>query len=447
MDGRDLVRSVKAVGSRGAARGLRTVRAAWRRQRADARGLPRRGAERARVPGPCRRGAGAGRRRRPLRALRAAGRGRGERRGVLGLGRGRTRAVVRARGPAARAGPAGRAGAGQGRRLAGGVRAGDGRRVAARRGGGAHAGRGAAAAGAAAALVGAGRTGGAARWVQRSEVAGRRAVLRAGRPGVGAAAAGRHVPAVEHRSRAAFGPGDDPLYLTMPVQLVVADAGTHLVFHDTTWDGTVTLREGEEGAGSGHDRRGRRELRMDGGPLRCWVMAGTPARVLRAWAALTGAPALPPAWALGHQHAAVGLRRRAGGAADRRRATGSGACRWPRCTWTSTTSTAHRVFTVDRERFPNLPRLAEDLRAGRGAAGVDRRPGGARRSRATPCSTAGRATDAFVRDARGAARARRGRRPGESVYPGLHRPACAAVVGRAVRGAARAGLRRGSGTT
>lgn len=48
MDGRDLVRSVKMVGS---VRGLRSVRASWRRRSADARALPRRGAERARVPG------------------------------------------------------------------------------------------------------------------------------------------------------------------------------------------------------------------------------------------------------------------------------------------------------------------------------------------------------------------------------------------------------------
>ncbi|KOG30793.1 hypothetical protein ADK34_11555, partial [Streptomyces viridochromogenes] len=48
MDGRGLVRSIKVFGS---AQGWRTVRAAWRRHRADACGLPARGAERARVPG------------------------------------------------------------------------------------------------------------------------------------------------------------------------------------------------------------------------------------------------------------------------------------------------------------------------------------------------------------------------------------------------------------
>ncbi|MEU1158953.1 glycosyl hydrolase, partial [Streptomyces sp. NPDC005918] len=51
MNGRDLVRSVKAVGMVGTAQGLRTVRSSWRRWRSDARALPRGGAERARVPG------------------------------------------------------------------------------------------------------------------------------------------------------------------------------------------------------------------------------------------------------------------------------------------------------------------------------------------------------------------------------------------------------------
>ncbi|MFD5624384.1 hypothetical protein ACFWJF_38935, partial [Streptomyces yangpuensis] len=48
MDGRDLVRAVKDIGTE---RGRRAWLSAWRRRRADAVGLPRRGAERARVPG------------------------------------------------------------------------------------------------------------------------------------------------------------------------------------------------------------------------------------------------------------------------------------------------------------------------------------------------------------------------------------------------------------
>src|SRR5690606_12525786 len=149
--------------------------------------------------------------------------------------------------------------------------------------------------------------GGPARWMQRPEVAADARFF-----GLGGRACGPRLRDGTYRlwntdPGRAFGPGDDPLHLTMPVQLVVADAGTHLVFHDNSWDGRVTLREGEEGEGSGHDRAGTSELRMDGGPLQSWVMQGTPARVLFAWASLTGAPALPPAWALVHHHARWGL--------------------------------------------------------------------------------------------------------------------------------------------
>lgn len=90
--------------------------------------------------------------------------------------------------------------------------------------------------------------------------------------------------------------------LAMPVQLVVADAGTHMVFHDNAAEGQVTVRRGLEGRGSGHDRPGHSQIRLAAGPLRYWVLAGPPARVLHGWAGLTGAPALPPGWALGYQH-------------------------------------------------------------------------------------------------------------------------------------------------
>ena len=241
-----------------------------------------------------------------------------------------------------------------------------------------------------------------------------------------------------------FGPGDDPLYITMPVQLVVADAATHLVFHDTSWDGTVTLREGEEGAGSGHDRAGTSELRMDGGPLRCWVMVGTPARVLLAWASLTGAPALPPAWALGHHHARWGfgseqeVRRIVAGYQERGLPLDA-------VHLDIDHYDAHQVFTVDQDRFPKLPVLAEELRRDgiRLVSIVD--PGGQ-----------GRAGQRRVRqrDGRGRLRAGRVRAAGAGGrlargggLPGLHARARAAGGGAA---STRSGSRRGSrasGTT
>ncbi|MDR3083143.1 MAG: glycosyl hydrolase [Streptomyces sp.] len=414
MDGRDLVRSVKAVGSGGAAQGLRTVRAAWRRRRADAAGLPRRGAERARVPGT-------------VQEVRPGPGG-----GVLRFARSELRITVAVNGAVFwgwdGAGPepsyalAGNSPEPDRRAVLEPDTDGGWRVVAERvtvvvsR----H--------GAIEVRTPGGVTlrrdlpprwwepvdGGGARWMQRSEVAPDARFF-----GLGGRAAGPRLVDGSYRlwntdPGRPFAPGDDPLYLTMPVQMVVADASTHLVFHDTSWDGTVTLCEGEEGAGSGHDRAGSCELRMDGGPLRCWVMVGTPARVLRVWASLTGTPALPPAWALGHHHARWGfgsereVRRIVAG--YRERGLPLDAVHLDIDHYDG-----HRVFTVDRDRFPNLPVLAEELRRDGirlvsivGPA-VKAEPGNA-------VYDSGCSEDAFVRDASG--RVVEGVVwPGEAVYP------------------------------
>lgn len=414
MDGRDLVRSVKVVGSTGAAQGLRTVRAAWRRRRADATGLPARGAERARVPGP----------------VRDAEPGPGG--GVIRFSRSELRITVAVNGavfwgwdgasPEPSYALAGRFPEPDPRAVLEPDKDGGWRVVAERvtvtvsR----H--------GAVEVRTPGGVTlrrdlpprwwepvgGGTARWMQRSEVAADARFF-----GLGGRASGPRLRNGTYRlwntdPGRAFGPGDDPLYITMPVQLVVADAATHLVFHDTSWVGTVTLREGEEGAGSGHDRAGASELRMDGGPLRCWVIVGTPARVLHAWVSLTGAPALPPEWALGHHHARWGfgseqeVRRIVAGYRERDLPLDA-------VHLDIDHYDEHQVFTVDHERFPKLPVLAEELRRDgiRLVSIVDpavkAEPGNA-------VYDSGTAEDAFVREASG--RLVRGVVwPGETVFP------------------------------
>ncbi|MET7494748.1 glycoside hydrolase family 31 protein [Streptomyces sp900116325] len=419
MNGRDLVRWVKTVGS---VQGLRMVRSAWRRQRADARALPRRGAERARVPG----------------LLVGAEPGPGG--GVVRFARSELYIRVAVGGavfwawdgaeplpsyalPGAAPEPDPRAvlepdkdGGWQvvSERLT---------LVVSRHG--------------AVELRTPGGVvlrrelpprwwepvaGGPARWVQRSEVPADARFF-----GLGGRASGPRLRDGVYElwntdPGGRFVPGDDPLSLTMPVQLVVSDAGTHLAFHDNTWAGRVTLREGEEGAGSGHDRPGLCEVRMDGGPLRCWVVAGTPARVLQGWTALTGAPALPPSWALGPQHARWGfgsereVRRIVAGYRDRG---------LPLSVLHLDIDhyDGHQVFTVDRGRFPDLPRLAKELREDgvRLVSIVDpavkAAPGNAVFAAGAALGGAG----AFVRDARG--RAVRGEVwPGECVYPDFTDP-------------------------
>ncbi|MEU8685724.1 glycoside hydrolase family 31 protein [Streptomyces sp. NPDC048611] len=427
MDGRDLVRSVRVIRAVGPAQGLRSVRAAWRARRADARALPRPGAERARVPGPARSaepqpGGGVIRFARSSLRVRVAAGGavfcgwdgaepepsyalagacpEVDARAVLepdteggwrvvservlvvvsrhGAVEVRTPggAVLRRELPPRWWDRAGEAGA-------------DGR-------------------------AGQPEVSGVSRWVQRSEVAADGRFF-----GLGGRAHGPRLRDGAYRlwntdPGGAFAPGDDPLSLTMPVQLVVADAGTHLVFHDNSFDGRVTLREGAEGAGSGHDRPGTSELRMDGGPLRYWVLAGTPARVLQVWTALTGAPALPPQWALGYQHARWGF----GGEAEVRRVVAGYQERELPLSAVHLDIDhfdRHRVFTVDKERYPDLPGLARDLRAD-GVRLVSIVDPAVKAEPGDAVYEGGAAADAFVQDARG--REVRGLVwPGESVYP------------------------------
>ncbi|GGN37832.1 glycoside hydrolase family 31 protein [Streptomyces fuscichromogenes] len=414
MDGRDLVRSVRVVGSGKAAQGLRTVRAAWRRKRIDAAGLPPRGAERARVPG----------------LVQGVEPGPGG--GVIRFSRSELRITVAVNGAVFwgwdGAGPepsyalAGRCPEPDPRAVLEPDTDGGWRVVAER------------------VTVSVSRHGavevctpggvmlrrdlpprwwepvggGAARWVQRSEVAADARFF-----GLGGRASGPRLRDGTYRlwntdPGHAFGPADDPLYITMPVQLVVADAAVHLVFHDTSWDGTVSLREGEEGAGSGHDRTGRCELRMDGGPLRCWVMAGTPARVLHAWASLTGAPALPPAWALGHHHARWGF----GSEEEVRRVVAGYQERGLPLDAVHLDIDhfdAHQVFTVDHERFPKLATLAEELRRD-GIRLVSIVDPAVKAEQGNAVHDSGVAIDAFVRDASG--RTVEGVVwPGETVFP------------------------------
>ncbi|MFI2436573.1 TIM-barrel domain-containing protein [Streptomyces sp. NPDC018693] len=414
MNGRDLVRSMKSLGAVGAAQGLRTVRAAWRRTRADAAALPPRGAERARVPG----------------LVREVEPGPGG--GVLRFSRSELRIVVAVNGAVFwgwdGAGPepsyalAGRCPEPDPRAVLEPDKDGGWRVVAERvtvivsR----H--------GAVEVLTPGGVSlrrdlpprwwepegGGPARWMQRSEVAADARFF-----GLGGRASGARLRDGAYRlwntdPGLAFGPGDDPLYITMPVQMVVADAGTHLAFYDNTWDGRVTLREGEEGAGSGHDRPGTSELRMDGGPLRCWVVVGTPARVLLAWASLTGPPALPPAWALGHHHARWGfgseqeVRRIVAG--YREHGLPLDAVHLDIDHYDD-----HQVFTVDQDRFPKLPVLAEELRR-EGIRLVSIVDPAVKAAPGNEVYDSGAAVDAFVRDASG--RSVRGVVwPGVSVYP------------------------------
>lgn len=262
-----------------------------------------------------------------------------------------------------------------------------------------------------------GEGGAGGRWAQRSQVAADARFF-----GLGGRACGARLRDGTYRlwntAPSAAAPPEAPLPVTMPVQLVVADAGTHLLFHDNSWDGRVVLAEGVEGRGSGHDRPGRCTVRMSGGPLRYWVLSGSPSRVLQGWSRLSGAPALPPRWALGHQHARPGedeaeLRATAREFADRGLPL--------RALHVDTRHhVGHRVFTVDRRRFPDVAGLAAELRA-EGVALVSAVGPAVTADPGDAVHTSGAAADAFVRDGRGR-RVRGVARPGAALFPDFTEP-------------------------
>ncbi|MET9963813.1 glycoside hydrolase family 31 protein [Streptomyces sp. NPDC006326] len=429
MNGRDLVRAVKEIGTE---RGRRAWRSALRHRRADALGLPRRGAERARVPGLLtgtepRPGGGVLRFTRSELLVRVTVGG-AVFWGWDGAGPGPSYAVV---GGGPEPDP----------RAVLEPDTGGGWRVVSERVTVAVSRHGAVEVRTPGGTVlrrelpprwwepadGAPDGPAEPRWRQRAEVPADARFF-----GLGGRAAGPRLRDGVYRlwntdPKGGFRPGDDPLYITMPVQLVVADAGTHLVFHDNPWDGRVLLREGEDGAGSGPDRPGSVELRMEGGPLRSWVLVGTPARVLQGWSGLTGAAAVPPEWALGYQHARWGF----GSAAEVRRVVSGYTSRGLALSAVHLDIDhyeGHRVFTVDEGRFPDLPGLAGDLRE-QGVRLVSIVDPAVKVDDALHAS--GRAVGprgAFVRDARGQ-EVRGEVWPGECVYPDFTDPAVRAWWG------------------
>ena len=193
----------------------------------------------------------------------------------------------------------------------------------------------------------------------------------------------------------------------------------------------MTLREGEEGAGlgarpAGHVRGadGRRSAALLGGGGHPGPGAAGLDGADRGARAAAALGARVPARALGLRRAS----RRCGGSSPgyRERELPLSALHLDIDHYDG-----HRVFTVDRERFPDLPGLAEELREDgvRLVSIVD--PAVKARAGERGVRRRARRADAFVRDAAG--RTVRGVVwPGECGLPGLHRSARCASGGAAL---------------
>ncbi len=146
-----------------------------------------------------------------------------------------------------------------------------------------------------------------------------------------------------------YGPEADPLYLTIPVHLVVAPGRAHLGFWENSHRGRVEVGD-------------QLTATFEGGALRTYLAAGRADVVLERYTTLTGHAEVPPRWALGYHQCRWGYKTEAD---IRAVVAGFREHDLP-------LSAVHldidymdryRVFTVDEVGFPDLGGLTADLDA------------------------------------------------------------------------------------
>jgi len=151
-----------------------------------------------------------------------------------------------------------------------------------------------------------------------------------------------------------FTQATDPLYKTIPFFMTVSDRGQAFgLFLDNTWRTTFDF---------GKTERDVLSISGEGGPVDYYVMAGpAPKDVLRQYAHLTGTPPLMPQWALGFQQSKWSYKSDAEVRAIANRLRSE---RLPSDViyMDIDYQDRSRPFTVNREAFPDLRKLAADLR-------------------------------------------------------------------------------------
>lgn len=165
-----------------------------------------------------------------------------------------------------------------------------------------------------------------------------------------------------------YHPGEDPLYICIPVYLSLQEQGSYLVFYENSFPASFHFE------GSPFDPLETSKVEFVAGMLRYYFVPGPPDRALKRFTELTGRALLPPHWALGYHQSRWGYHTEK---EIREVAAGFREHDLP-------LSAIHldidymqdyRIFTVDPKRFPDLAGLARDLRA----SGIHRK--------IPPCST------------------------------------------------------------
>jgi alpha-glucosidase len=92
-----------------------------------------------------------------------------------------------------------------------------------------------------------------------------------------------------------YNPGDDPLYVCLPVYLGVKPGANSLIFYENSYPAVFDFRE-------------EATVIFDGGALRYYFITGELPEIFKMYTELTGRPPLPPQWALGYHQSRWGYK-------------------------------------------------------------------------------------------------------------------------------------------
>ncbi len=154
--------------------------------------------------------------------------------------------------------------------------------------------------------------------------------------------------------KGSYGPGDDPIYMPLPVYLGLHHNGGYLVFYENSFPANFHF--------DALNRTDQPQVNaaFEGGALRYYFIAGAPPQALQRFSELTGRPAMPPRWSLGYHQSRWGYKSQE---EIRQIVQGFRERDLP-------LSAIHldidymdgfRVFSVDTRRFPDLAGLANEL--------------------------------------------------------------------------------------
>jgi alpha-glucosidase len=173
-----------------------------------------------------------------------------------------------------------------------------------------------------------------------------------------------------------YRPGIDPLYLGIPVFFVIHAQGDYLIFFENPFPGSfqfgkpVDKKAQDTSTQSGNDTAEMAtaqtaaadfsEVSFSGGILRHYFIPGPPQRAFERYSELTGRPNLPPRWSLGYHHSRWGFRDES---EIRTIVNGFRDHDLPLSAihLDIDYQDGYRVFTVNRQKFPDLPGLSQDL--------------------------------------------------------------------------------------